>query len=103
MESMERFTPLYGIIILYTIMNSMENLCFGKEDYFHILVFYTVRLFYKRINRKNFFLCSHTVHYRNTCGSSGELKIAWKHLALQFLVSVWKHGKYFLFLKQYVE
>ena len=39
MENMERFTPLYTIA--YKIMNSMENLRFGKEDYFHVLVFYT--------------------------------------------------------------
>ena len=31
--------PLYAIA--YAIMNSMENLLFGKEDYFHVLVFYT--------------------------------------------------------------
>ena len=36
---MERFTPLY--VIAYAIMNSMDNLRFGKEDYFHVLVFYT--------------------------------------------------------------
>ena len=36
---MKRFTPLYGIA--YAIMKSMENLRFGKEDYFHVLVFYT--------------------------------------------------------------
>ena len=35
MENIERFTPLYAI------MNSMENLRFDKEDYFHVLVFYT--------------------------------------------------------------
>ena len=27
--------------IAYAIMNSMENLRFDKEDYFHVLVFYT--------------------------------------------------------------
>ena len=36
---MERFTPLYAIA--YAIMNSMENLLFDKEDYFHVFVFYT--------------------------------------------------------------
>ena len=35
MENMERFT------LSYAIMNSMENLRFGKDDYFHVLVFYT--------------------------------------------------------------
>ena len=29
------YTPLYAIL------NSMENLRFDKEDYFHVLVFYT--------------------------------------------------------------
>ena len=43
MENMERFTPLYAI------MNSMENLCFGKEDYFHILVFLYTSYFIKEI------------------------------------------------------
>ena len=36
---MERFTTLYAIA--YAIMNGMENLRFDKEDYFHVLVFYT--------------------------------------------------------------
>ena len=31
--------PLYAIE--YAITNSMENLRFGKEDYFKVLVFYT--------------------------------------------------------------
>ena len=44
---MEKFTPLYAIA--YAIMNSMENLRFDKEGYFHFYV-----LFYKR-NRKHFF------------------------------------------------
>ena len=51
MVNTERFTPLlhvqyihvyiYAILITHTIMSSMENLHFGKEDYFHVLVFYT--------------------------------------------------------------
>ena len=36
---MERFTPLY--VIAYAILNGMENLHLDKEDYFHVLVFYT--------------------------------------------------------------
>ena len=51
MENMERFTPLYAIA--YAILDSMENLRFDKEGYFHVLVFYG--LFYER-NRKHFFL-----------------------------------------------
>ena len=39
MENMKRFTPLYAIA--YAIMNGTENLRFDKEDYFHVLVFYT--------------------------------------------------------------
>ena len=40
---MERFILLYAIAyaIAYAIMNSMDNLYFDKEDYFHVLVFYT--------------------------------------------------------------
>ena len=85
MENMESFTPLYAIA--YAIMNSMENLCFGKEDYFHVLVF-LYRLFYKR-NRKHIFRAP--IRYRNTRGSLGELEIAWRHspyglvFPLQFL------------------
>ena len=40
MENMERFTPLYANA--YTVVNSMENLHFGKEGYFNVLVFYTL-------------------------------------------------------------
>ena len=36
---------------IHAITNSMENLRFDKEGYFHVLVFYG--LFYKR-NRKHF-------------------------------------------------
>ena len=72
MENMEMFTPLYAIS--YAIMNSMENLHFDKEGYFHVLVFYG--LFYKR-NRKHFFPCS--IRYRNTRGSLEKLEIVWKH------------------------
>ena len=50
MENMGRFTPLYAIA--HAITNSIENLRFDKEDYFHVLVFYG--LFYKKI-RKYFF------------------------------------------------
>ena len=39
MENIERFAPLYAIAD--AIMNSTENLLFDKEDYFHVLVFYT--------------------------------------------------------------
>ena len=38
MKNIERFTPLYAIA--YASMKSIENLRFGKEDYFHVLVFY---------------------------------------------------------------
>ena len=58
MENMEVFTPLYAIA--YAIMNSMQNLCFDKEDYFHVLVFYT-DYFIKEIHRKHFSPCSHTI------------------------------------------
>ena len=35
LKNMERLTPLYAI------MNGTENLRFDKEDYFHVLAFYT--------------------------------------------------------------
>ena len=54
MENMERFTDTPCI----RHRDSMENLRFDKEGYFHVLVFYG--LFYKRI-RKHFFPCFHTV------------------------------------------
>ena len=44
---MERFTPLYAIA--YAITNSMENLRFNKEGYFHVLVFYCTGYFIKEI------------------------------------------------------
>ena len=47
---METFTPLY--VIAYAILNGTENLRFDKEDYFHVLVFYT-GYFIKEI--ENFF------------------------------------------------
>ena len=56
MENIERFTPLYAIA--YAIINSMENLHFGKEDDFHVLVFYTGS-FIKEI--ENIFPCLHTL------------------------------------------
>ena len=69
-------------------MNSMENLRFDKEEYFHVLVFYT-GYFIKEI--ENIF-SRVPIRYRNTRGSLGELEIAWKHspyglvFPLQFLV-----------------
>ena len=70
MENMERFMPLYAIA--YAIMNSMDNLRFGKEDYFHVLVFYR-GYFIKEI--ENILSCV-PIRYRNTCGSLRELEIA---------------------------
>ena len=52
----------------------MDNLRFDKEDYFHVLVFYT-GYFIKEI--ENIF-SSVYISYRNTRGSLGELEIAWK-------------------------
>ena len=54
---MEKFMPLYAIT--YVIVNSMENLRFDKEGYFHVFSF-LYGLFYKRY-RKYFFLCSYTL------------------------------------------
>ena len=68
---MQRFTPLYAIA--YAITNSMENLRFDKEGYFHVLVFYT-GYFIKEIE--------------NTRGSLGELEIAWKHSPYRLWVRV---------------
>ena len=58
------------------IMNGIDNLRVGKEDYFHVSVFYA-SYFIKEI--ENILSpCSYTC-YRNTRGSLGELEIAWKH------------------------
>ena len=51
--------------MIHAIMNSMENLHFGKEDYFHVLVFYR-GYFVKEI--ENIFSCV-PICYRNACGS----------------------------------
>ena len=98
MENMERFTPLYAVT------NSMENLRFDKEGYFHVLVFYG--LFYKRNFKRNIF-SRVPIRYRNTRGSLGELDIAFvinfsfSQTSTRVSITVWKHGKCFLFLKQY--
>ena len=96
MENMERFTPLYAVT------NSMENLRFDKEGYFHVLVFYG--LFYKRNFKRNIFPRV-PIRYRNTRGSLGELDIAFvinfsfSQTSTRVSITVWKHGKCFLFLK----
>ena len=95
MENMETFTSLYAIA--YAIMNSMENLRFGKEGYFHVLVFYT-GYFIKEIENP----CSHTLqkHSRkfgrtrrkNIRGSLGELDV--KTFVEVWENSTWKHSPY---------
>ena len=69
MENMERFTPSY--VIAYAITNSMQNLRFDKEDYFHVLVFYT-GYFIKEIETTS----------------------------TRVSITVCKHGKWFLFLQR---
>ena len=68
MENKERFTPLYAIA--YVILNSVENLCFDKEGYFHVSVFYG--LFIKEI--ENIFTVLPYVIYGKTRGILRELK-----------------------------
>ena len=52
----------------------MENLRFGKEDHFHVLVFYT-GYFIKEIENISPRV---PIRYRNTRGSlAGELEMAW--------------------------
>ena len=65
---MERFTTLYAIA--YAIMNGMENLRFDKEDYFHVLVFYT-GYFIKEIENISPRV---PVRYRNTRESFGRTR-----------------------------
>ena len=71
---MERFT-LYAIA--YAILNSMENLHFDKEGYFHVLVFYG--LFYKT-NRNTYF------------------NFSFPQNSTRVSTNVWKHGNIFYFL-----
>ena len=52
--------------IAYAIVNSMDNLRFGKENYFHVFVFYTGYFIKETEN-----VCSY-IRYRNTRGSLGE-------------------------------
>ena len=82
---MERFTLLYTIA--YAILNSMENLHFDKEGYFHVLVFYG--LFYKT-NRKHFFLCSHVIETPISISHSPKLPLVFLQM-----YGTWKR---FLFL-----
>ena len=49
---MGAFTSLYAIV--YAIMNSMENISFDKDDYFHLIVFYTGFLVIKELVLPNF-------------------------------------------------
>ena len=99
MENMESFTAVYAIA--YTILNSTENLRFGKEGYFHGL--FSTGYF---IKEKIIHFFGVPIRYRNTPESLRELEIACKYslcglvFPLQFLVlpnlsiTVWKHGKY---------
>ena len=104
MENIERFTPLYAITI------SMENFRFDKEGYFHVLVSYG--LFYER-NGKHSFFPRVTIRCRNTHGSLGELELrrntrptgssshfnfSFSQTSTRVSITVWKHGKCFLFL-----
>ena len=86
---MESFTPLYTIV--YAIMNSMEKLRFGKEGYFHVLVFYT-GYFIKEV--ENIFPRVPT-RYRNSRGSFEELEIAWKSRKIQ------SHARQFIVLPNF--
>ena len=71
--------------ITHAIVNSMENLRFGKEDYFHVLY---SGYFIKEI--ENIFSCV-PIRYRNTRGSLGELEIAQKlHLCFYNCLETWK-------------
>ena len=69
-------------------MNSMENLRFDKEDYFHVLVFYTGYFIKETENISP----RVPLRYRNTRESLEKLEIAWKYspyglvFPLQFLV-----------------
>ena len=69
-------------------MNGTKNICYDKDDYFHVLVFYTGYFINEIENISPMF----TYSYRNTRESSGELEIAWKHspcglvFPLQFLI-----------------
>ena len=100
---MERFTPLYAIT------NNMEHVRFDEEDYFHVLVFYG--LFYKR-NRRHFPMFPYVIEtlvevWENsklrgkTRGSLGEqhFNFSFSQTSTRVSITVWKHGKCFLFLK----
>ena len=79
------------------MMNSMENLRFDKEDYFHVLVLYTG---YFKNEIESISLRVH-IRYRNTRESLGELEIACKHSwkfertwnCVETLVKVWENLK----------
>ena len=69
--------PIVRHRIRYAIMNSMDNLRFGKEDYFRILVFRLYAGYFIKEIENNFSRVP--IRYRNIRGSLGELEIAWKH------------------------
>ena len=90
-----------------------QNLHFGKEDYFHVLVFCT-GYFIKEI--ENFFpvfpyvietlveVWENSKLRGNTCptGSCSHFNFSFSQISTRVSVTVWKHGKCFLFLKSKV-
>ena len=99
---MERFTPLYAIL------NSMENLRFDNESYFHVLDFYA--LFYKR---NIFSVFTYVIKTRvevlenskwrgnrtHPAGSCSHFNsVLFSQTSTRVSITVWKDGKCFLFL-----
>ena len=80
-------------------MSSIENLRFDKEDYFHVLIFYTGYSIKEIENISP----PVPIRHRNTRGSSGELEItcfnfSFSQTSTRVSIIVWKHGKCFYFL-----
>ena len=71
---MEKCTPVYTIA--YAIMNSMESLRFGKEDYFYLLISYT-GYFVKEIEDifSRVSICYRNTHLKLINNSLGKHKV----------------------------
>ena len=104
------FTPL--CTIAYIITNSMENLRFDKEVYSHVLDFYTGYFIKEIKNILSRVVILYVIEilvevWENSklrenphpTGSSSHFNISFSQISTRVCITVWRHGKCFLFLK----
>ena len=106
---MERFAPLFAI--KYATMNSMENLRFGKEDYFHILVFF-MGYFILKETENMFPVFPYVIETLVKVWKNSKLRgnirpgscshfnsVSFSQTFTRVSITVWKYGKCLLFRK----